>query len=222
MATSTITFNGQLTGSSRQEYYCDLPFTPPSNLEGKLCYVEAKGVTFPNTWSGAQNWNTLFLYADWPQVQAAQVDYNPTLQHSGAATCSATNGSTAITSVNPPVGYAVGSSITGTGFTTGTTITAVSGSSITISSEFTGTTGTSVAFVFFNSADERQLAAGPVAAFNGYGTIPFRTLVQMPSGPHRVRFRIVRSDHGVIAGSVTQTQASFFVIFEITAAASRH
>lgn len=222
MATSTITFNSQLTGTSQTEYYCDLPFTPPSNLAGKLCYVQAKAFSFPNTWSGAQSWNTLFLYADWPQVQAAQVDFNPSLQDSGSATCTATNGSTAVTLVNPAVGYTVGSEVRGTGFATGTTMTDVSGSSVTLSSAYTGTTGTSVAFVFFNSSgNERQLANGPVAAFNGISQLPFRTLIQMPSGPHRVRFTVRRADKGRIANSSTTSQSSMFVIFEMVAAAAR-
>lgn len=217
MATSTITFNGQLTGYSRTEYYCDLPFKPPSNLEGKLCYVEAKGFSYPTTWSGKASWNTMLLFNDWPQVQCAHVDFNPSLMDSGGFTCSATNGSTSLTSVNPPVGYEVGSLIRGTGFSSGTTITAISGDTITLSSEFTGTTGTSVGAVFFNSTgNERQNVRGPLAAFNDYGQMPFKTLIKMPVGPHNIRFTVRRADKGVIAGSVTQTSACMFVVFTIS------
>ena len=221
MATSTISFNGQLTGISRTEYYCDLTFTPPANIAGKLCYVQAKGFSYSGAWSGKLAWHTLLLTNDWPQVGCVQVDYNPNLMDSGGFTCTATNGSTSLTSVNPPVGYAVGSSVVGTGFSSGTTITAISSDTITLSSAYTGTTGSSVSAVFFNERSERQLARGPLAAYNDYGIMPFKTLVQIPSGSHTIRFTVERADKGVIAGSVTQTAACFFVVFEIVPANSR-
>ena len=221
MATSTISFNGQLTGASRTEYYCDLDFTPPANISGKLCYVQAKGFAYSGAWSGKAAWNTLQLYNDWPQVDCVQVDFNPAVMDSGGFTCSATNGSTALTSVNPPIGYVVGRKIVGTGFSSGTTITAISGTDITLSSAFTGTTGTSVGAVFFNTENQRQLRRGPLAAYNDYALMPFKTLVSIPNGPHRIRFTVKRADKGVIAGSVTQTAACFFVVFEIVPANSR-
>ena len=221
MATSTICFNGQLTGISRGECYCDLRFTPPSNIAGKLCYVQAKAFNFPNTWGGKSAWHSLVLYNDWPQVQCAQVDFNPALQDSGGFTADRTLNDANLLNVNPPFGYGVGTEIRGTGIPAGTTITAVSGSTITLSAAQTATTATGVSYVFFNPQDDQQKLRVPLATFNDYAQNHYKVLVNMPSGPHTIRFTVKRSDKGIIAGSVTQTSIAFFVVFEIVPADSR-
>ena len=222
MATSTITFNAPLIATSRAEAYCDLPFTPPSNLAGKLCYVQARAFNAIIGWSGSSAWNTLLLYNDWPQVQCAQVDYDPNAQDFGSFTCTTTTSSKTLTSVDPPIGYVVGTEIRGTGITSGTTVESYSGSTIVMTNAFTGTGGSSQSLVFLApSGRVRQLANGPIAANNGYGFNPFKTLVQIPDGPHTVRFRVKRADKGSVTNSTTTSPFSMYAIFEIVPANGR-
>lgn len=72
MATSTISFQGVLdsTGS------CKLSFTPPSNLEGKNCYVEVKsfGLSWTTAPASPQVYDNYLLYSSWPQIQSLSVE----------------------------------------------------------------------------------------------------------------------------------------------------
>ena len=221
MATSTICFNGQLTPTTLGEAYCDLTFTPPSNLSGKLCYVEAKGFTFCNQYTGKQGWHTFLLYNNWQQVYGSHVDYNPSAQDSGNFSCSRTINNNILTNVSPAHGIVVGTQIRGSGIPSGTTVTGVSGSTITLSANQTGSTGDNIGLIFFSSDEQQQKARVPLAAFNEFGQQSFTTLVQIPDGPHNIRFTVKRADKGIIVTSYTQTICNFWVVFNIVPANSR-
>lgn len=74
MATSAITFQGYLVANSTQtEGELRLNFTPPSNLAGKLCYIQLKSwtMTWSTGYSNPTQIDTFFLKSNWNQIQAA-------------------------------------------------------------------------------------------------------------------------------------------------------
>lgn len=78
MATSAIAFQGLLTptNSNFNEATVSFNFKPPSNLEGKLCYVDTKafGVSWSTSYPNMSGYFGFLLRSSWPQVQAASVE----------------------------------------------------------------------------------------------------------------------------------------------------
>lgn len=220
MATSTVQFSGQLTATSLGEGYVDLPFVPPSNISGKLCYVKANAFNFSPTYSGKLGWQTFELYADgWSQVQTAAVDWNPDAGHSGNFSCTTTNGSAELTGVSVAYGMVAGSRLYGSGVSSGQTVVSVSGSTITMSAAATSTGTPTV--TYFNDANTRQTTQVPLASNNDYSLNSYPVLCQIPDGPHTIRFRVKRADNGHIISSLLTGYLNFAATFSIVPANSR-
>lgn len=69
MATSAISFKGPVSFQNSYEVTLTFNFKPPSNIEGKLCYVEVRG--FLVQFDAAVTFDPLgfTLECDWPQSQ---------------------------------------------------------------------------------------------------------------------------------------------------------
>lgn len=77
MATSTVHFEGTFTlntAFTRGDWECT--FTPPSNISGKLCYVEVKlfHMTWDTTYTTPAPYHAFVLRNSWAQVQTMNVE----------------------------------------------------------------------------------------------------------------------------------------------------
>ena len=146
MATSAINFESWFTlNSSYTLGECEFSFTPPSNISGKLCYVEAKifALSWDDIYATPQPYHSFVLRGSWAQVQTRNVE------------------------------------------------------------------------------PRKEGLNTPLAVYH-YGqashtSVP--TLVQIPAGPHNVRFWLTRLDLGPMG--VATTDLSFMICFNIVPADSR-
>lgn len=79
MATSAINFQGNLTLNSDLTIgEVEFQFRPPSNIAGKLCYVDTKafGLRWDETYTTPQVYDTFLLRSSWAQPQSVSIETN--------------------------------------------------------------------------------------------------------------------------------------------------
>lgn len=220
MAVSTIAFNGALETPTFTEGFCELTFTPPSNIAGKLCYVKSNGFTFSSDYNGRAGWNPLILSNNWTQPQSAHVDFNPNECDTIKFSADRTQGSKVLTNATNYSLVKVGMEIRGT-VPGNTFVTDVTGTTVTLSNAITAATATTQPYFCVTPKSERQNPTAPLAVYNDFGQQKCTTLCYIPDGPHTVRFKVSRFDKGIIVSQLSSRIAGFSVIFNIVPANSR-
>lgn len=172
MATSAVNFQGNLTlNSDLCKGEVEFQFRPPSNIAGKLCYVDTKafGLRWDETYTTPQVYDSFLLRSSWAQPQSASVEtiqdgpyrvestvespVTPTTASSlyeyTSITGTITSGSNIITNINP-TNVSVGMEVSyfGSAIPGNTYVTAVdtSGLTVTMSAKATSTV---TDFMFF-------------------------------------------------------------------------
>lgn len=92
MAHSAISFDGKLTLSGTTSGEITFNFTPPSNLQDKLCYIEVKGfdMMWDTEYTNPKSYHTFKLSSSWMQPQG--IDVQSTYQRPNAIIASKTYG----------------------------------------------------------------------------------------------------------------------------------
>lgn len=228
MATSAIAFQGLLTLNSNKtsgEY--QVLFRPPSNLSGKICYIEAK--LFTLSWdviyTTPQAYHTFVLGSSWNQVQAASVEGTSSAPWKCDTTLGAggTAGDTTVTVANA-FGIAYGMTVTSSiaGIPSSTTVTGVSGTTITLSNALTANMANGSAITFYQlpyQMTQRNNAPLAMLTYQSMSSSGLPTLVYIPDGPHPVTFTVNRLDKGIIGDEFSDL--SLGVLFTMVPANSR-
>lgn len=186
MATSAINFQGNLTlNSDLTKGEVEFQFRPPSNISGKLCYVDTRafGLRWDETYTTPQVYDSFLLRSSWAQPQSASIETNSegplrvetTLSaqaHLTGATATgeyalvsgtATNGSKIITDINP-AGVSVGMLVDGgNGVPDNTYVAAVDGTGLTITLTNALTASGSTAFFFFGNKLTLAVTSGAIS-----------------------------------------------------------
>lgn len=159
MATSAVAFRGLLTlNSSLNQGEAEMLFRPPSNISGKLCYVDCKSfvLNWDDLYTTPQTHHAFLLSSSWAQPQSANVEYTQitpikidtkatgtyaTTTASGAYVSSlsatTTSGQPTLT-MTDTTGLYTGMIVSGTGIPSGATISSISANvSVTLSANAT-------------------------------------------------------------------------------------
>lgn len=205
MATSAINFQGNLTlNTDLNMGEVEFSFRPPSNISGKLCYIDTKAfaLSWDELYATPQSYHSYVLRSSWPQMQSASVETASSgvaraetsatgtlISTSATSTFTKTGCTTTGTSVTVLVpnttNLYVGMTVTGTEIAANTTIVSIPGTGyITLSTGATASSAPTTSLTFGNGRDITVTSAtGIVAGLAVTGTnIPSLTTVTGISG----------------------------------------
>lgn len=172
MATSAVNFQGNLTlNTDLTKGEVEFQFNPPSNISGKLCYVDTKafGMRWDETYTTPQVYDSFLLRSSWAQPQSASVETNQdgpfrvetTLDAAANVTTATslgeftfitgtiTSGSNTISNMTTVSGVALGQKVSSTyGIPSGTTVIGFNGNDLTVTMS-NNATATVTDFMYF-------------------------------------------------------------------------
>lgn len=225
MATSAINFQGLLTlNSDLNKAEREFTFRPPSNIAGKLCYVDVKAfaLSWDETYTTPQSYHSYLLRSSWTQPQSGSVETNSfypekiegltasaTVSSTTAPStdyftlsCSTTANSNSVTVAgNITTGVVVGMKVTGFSVPDGTTVTgvAVGTTDTTLTLSQSVTLGGTITLSFYAQTITVSSATGIEVGMLAVGSnIPDNTLVSAVSGTSVTLSNYVTGDVGTV------------------------